>query len=489
MVGGALVEGLVSGEMKQALKVVGSLAGVLILIGVAVILALALSRQATLPEPTATLVKVHDKPSPTATATSGPAFDSPVQTPTPTARPTSTRPPEPPTRAPTPTYTPGPPTLTPELLSTLIPGLQVFVFATTGEKYPEIYRIEMNPASSTVESTHLVSTVDLWRSRTYVSQLYPSPDGKRVAVSWAYGDGGATFVSILEVNDGRVTPLLGKGAEERQRALFLDWSPDGNNVLVLGFSTNSDLGDSVWLVDVRTHEYYPLDIKEVSDPQRVLSASFSPDGKAIVYAQTDGYRCGSKMWRLALDGPGRRLLYEDPELRVEDVLWSPDGSHIAFTQWQETDDLDDFALGELWVMKADGSERRLLGPVEIGYYKRFVPVWSPNGQRIAFVKGSGSGKELEKLSSNGYIVDVQHGEIRQLTDFQNAQVLRPAWSPDGATVMFAVRQDISTMRFEPWIVAVDARDLCRLDEKAELVLGGRKSNPIIVWLPAFAGGR
>ena len=249
------------------------------------------------------------------------------------------------------------------------------------------------------------------------------------------------------------------------------------------------MGDSAWLVDVRTHEYREIDIKEVSDPQRVFSASFSPDGKAIVYAQTDGYKCGSEMWRLALDGSDRQLLYEDPELRVEDVLWSPDGSHIAFTQWRETDDVDDFSLGELWVMKADGSERRLLDSVETGYYKRFVPVWSPNSKQIAFVKGSGSGKELEKLSSNGYVVDIQRGEVRQLTDFQNAQVLRPAWSPDGATVMFAVRQDISTMRFEPWIVAVDARDLRRLDEKAELVLDGRKSDPIIVWLPASAGGK
>jgi len=334
-----------------------------------------------------------------------------------------------------------------------------------------------------VGPAYRVHTADLWHSRTYLEGLYPSPDGKRVTVAWVYGEGG-NFVSILDVNDGRFTQLLGKEAETRQLAIFLDWSPDGNSVLVLGFSTNPDLGDSAWLVDVQTHEYREVDIKQVSDPQRVFSASFSPDGKAVAYAQTDGYRCGSKVWCLAVDGSDRQLLYEDLELRVEDVLWSPDGSHIAFTQWRETSDFDDFALGELWVMKADGSERRLLSPAMTGYYKKFVPVWSPNGRQIAFVKGSGSGKDLEGLSSNLYAVDVLSGKVSQLTHFQDAQVLGPIWSPDGSMVAFVASLDGSTEQFEPWVVATDARDLHRLDESAALVMDSRRSNPTIAWLPA-----
>lgn len=253
---------------------------------------------------------------PPATPTPPPYPPPGTPTPWPTPRPTSTRPPPPPTRAPTPTFTPAPPTPTPEPLPTLVPGLQTFVYATTREKYPEIYRVQMDQTGRVVGSAYRVHTPELWRSRTYILQLYPSPDGKRVAVAWAYGDGGAYFVSILDVSDGRFTQLLGKEAETRQLAIFLDWSPDGNSVLVLGFSTNPDLGDSVWLVDVQTHEYREVDIKQVSDPQRVFSASFSPDGKAVAYAQTDGYRRGSKVWCLAVDGSDRQLLYEDLELRV-----------------------------------------------------------------------------------------------------------------------------------------------------------------------------
>ena len=467
--------------MKRLLNIVGSSLGVLALIVLAVALALTFAALRRGARPVSWVFQ-----SPLGTPTQPPYPASATPTPQPTPRPRSTRPPEPPTRTPTPTFTPAPPTPTPAPLPPLVPGLQTFVYATTGERFPEIYRVQVDLASRTVKSNHLVHTADLWRSRTQLLRLFPSPDGERVAIAWAYGDAGY-YVSILDVHDGRVVPLLGEGAKTQQ-AIFLDWSPDGNNILVLGFNTNADLRDSAWLVDVRTREYREVDIKQVSDPQRVFSASFSSDGKALVYAQTDGYKRGSEVWRIALDGSERQLLFKDPEARVEDVLWSSDGNYIAFTQWRESTDFYDFALGELWLVKADGSERRLLSPAVTGYHKGFVPVWSPNGQQIAFIQGAGSGRDLNKLSSNGYVVDVQSGEIRQLTTFQSAQVLNPIWSTDGTHVVFAARQDTSSERFEPWVAVADSRNFSRLDQGAALVMDSRISNPIIVWLPVAASG-
>jgi len=401
--------------------------------------------------------------------------------PQPTERPTSTRPPEVPTSTPPPTLTPAPPTLTPTPLPTLVPSLQTFVYATTGEQYPEVYRVQVDLASRVVESAYLVHTPELWHSRTYLLHLYPSPDGRRVALWWAYGDGGSYFVSILHVDDGRVEPLLGEGVRT-QKAIFLSWTPDGNSVLVLGFMNNSELRDGAWLVDVRTHEYREIAIKQVSDPQRVFSASFSPDGTALVYGQSDYQRHSSGIWRIALDGSEPQLLLEVPEVRVEDVLWSPEGDQIAFTQWRKSTNYYGFALGELWVMKADGSESRLLAPAVTGVYKRFIPAWSPNGQQIVFVQGSTTGRELDKLSSNVCIVDMPSGAITQLTDFQGAQVLNPAWSSDGSHVTFAVRQEVASKQFEPWVVAADSRDLYRLGESAGLVMDSRGSDPVGVWL-------
>lgn len=70
-----------------------------------------------------------------------------------------------------------------------------------------------------------------------------------------------------------------------------------------------------------------------------------------------------------------------------------------------------------------------------------------------------------------------------VTRFQNAQVMEPIWSPDGARVAFVCSVGGSPEQFEPWTVAADARGLHRLTEQATLVMGTRASNPAIAWLP------
>lgn len=436
------------------------------------------------------------EPSPTVTPTNE-TFKSPLPTPTklptlppsPTPLPTSTRPPEPPTRAPTPTYTPAPPTPTPEPLPTLIPGLQTIVYATTGDKGPEIYRAQVNETGIVEGSIYLAHTTDLLRDRTYLDGLHPSPDGRQIAVSWVYGEGGQ-FISLLDVSSGWMLPLFGKEAEIDQRAIFLDWSPDGDSVLILGGIGNPDLSGGVWLVDVHTHEYQHTGIQQEDYSfQEITSASLSPDGTLMAYTRQDYAQNAGEIWRVSLDGSERQILIKDSGFRVEDVLWSPDGKHIAFTRWQESTDYHDFTLGELWVMNADGSEQRRLSPAVTGYYKRFLPAWSPDSSRIAFIQGSGSGRDLAGLASNAYVVDIQSGAIRELTSFQNMQVLKPVWSPDGSRMTFVVSQAGSLGQFEPWIVTNDGRDLRRIDTSVSLVIDSRKSNPIVVWLPALAAER
>ena len=468
--------------MKRLLNIVGALLGLLTLGALAIALTLTLGGLQKDAKPASQTFQSPIK------MPTQPPYPPPV-TPTlqPTPRPTSTRPPEPPTRTPTPTFTPAPPTPTPEPLPTLVPGVQTFLYATTGERGPEIYRVQLDSTTHIIASSvYRVNTPALWRSRVYLESLHPSPDGKRVAVSWVYGEGG-TFVSILNVNDGTLTSLFGEKAAIDQRTEFLDWSPKGDQVLVLGGIDNPDLGGNAWLVDPDTGQYTPVDISQASDARQITSASFSPDGQAIVYAKSDCYQCGSEIWRISVVQQGRKqLLLQDSVLRVEDVLWSPDGRYIAFTKWRET---AEFARGELWIMDSQGNARRLLSPVITGYYKRFTPVWSPDSQSIAFVLGEEpqSGKQTNELSLNLYIVDVSTGEVRQLTHFQNTQVLEPTFSPDGSMLAFVTTVGGVTGQFEPWIVAVDGRSLRRFDERATLI-NTRAATPAIVWLPAFFPG-
>jgi Tol biopolymer transport system component len=479
--------------MKRFRNVLGGVLGLVGLGVLAVVLTLVFSTLKDKQTPEVSLSPLESptpserstaEPSPTATPMDE-TFRSPLPTPTetPTLPPTSTRPPEPPTRAPTPTYTPAPPTPTPEPLPTLIPGLQTIVYATTGDKGPEIHRAQVNETGIAAGSIHLVHTADLWRDRTYLLGLHPSPDGRQIAVSWAYGDVGS-YILILDVNTGKVTRLIDDEAWMNQSARFLDWSPDSGTVLALVGGGNPDLGWGVWLVSIATHRYEEIEAIQRTVGVEIDSASFSPDGKEIIYAQSGCYQCGSEVRRLTLGERESQLLFRDPEFKVEDVLWSPDGRHLAFTQWQESTDFQDFALGELWVMNADGSEGRLLSRAVTGHYGYFVPAWSRDSQQIAFIQGSGSGKDLVGLSSNAYTVDIQSGAIKELTSFQNVQVLKPIWSPDGSGVAFAASQSDPLSQFEIWVAASDGDDLRPIDTSAALTMDSRKSKPVFVWLTA-----
>ena len=455
--------------MKRLLNAAGSLMGLLALAALGIGLIALLRAQ-----PTTSGV------SPLASPTLLLAAQSPLSTPTP--RPTSTRPPAPPTRTPRPTFTPAPPTTTPEPLPTLIPGRQTFVYATMRDGNPELYRVQVDSAARKAGSVYRIDTRAWPTSRVQIEGLYPSPDGKRVAVAWVYGEGGY-YISILDVNNGRLTPLSSEEGKVEQ-AVFLDWSPKGNAILVLGFDTNPNLRDGAWLVDIDTYQYNAVDIKQTTDPQRITSASFSPDGKAIVYARTDCFQCGSEVWRVALDRSDQQLLFQVPELRVEDVRWSPDGRHIAFTQWRESTEASAFAVGELRVMVAGGDERRMISPVLTGY-SGVAPIWSPDGKQIAFVMNDGTklGKRLDELRSNVYVADVSSGDVRQLTRYSRVQVLAPIWSPDGSMLAFIGNPDGVPGQLELWAMNTDGRAVHRIDESRGLTVNTNATNVAVVWLP------
>src|ERR671910_171981 len=153
--------------------------------------------------------------------------------------------------------------------------------------------------------------------------------------------------------------------------------------------------------------------------------AWSSDGERLAFSSArDGGQ--SEMYVMDADGSGQRRLTHTPEAESF-FSWSPDGESIAYTAY----------FGDrpyLAVMNADGSEQRRLGDVSL--IRRLTgtaaaeeqPVWSPDGQKIAY--SSEDEGEIYALKADG------SGRTR-LTDTQGYDHWPPTWSPDGTRIAFS----------------------------------------------------
>jgi Tol biopolymer transport system component len=159
--------------------------------------------------------------------------------------------------------------------------------------------------------------------------------------------------------------------------------------------------------------------------------SFSPDGSEVVYA-TPKRPEGSAIYAVSSDGGTPRLIRRatrriDPGgsslAGVEHTALSPDGTQIAYF-----DGLGDNSHN-LWVMNADGTERRLLldedeGP---GFGAGHVDglTWSPDGEWLAFIAEDGI-----------YLVRPDGSGLTQLVPGSFFGEGPVQWSPDGSRIAY-----------------------------------------------------
>jgi Tol biopolymer transport system component len=145
------------------------------------------------------------------------------------------------------------------------------------------------------------------------------------------------------------------------------WSPDGSKI---AFSCGSSL-DVVSRRGTNAHVIATVPGQGVGHP------SWSPDGRTLAF-DTPWDTPGS-IYTVRADGSHLTTLVTGNGPGFPS--WSPDGTRIVYLN---TPCVPTFCSAEVWVMNADGTQNHRLYR-SIGSVGGFAgPMWSPNGEQIAF---------------------------------------------------------------------------------------------------------
>ena len=167
--------------------------------------------------------------------------------------------------------------------------------------------------------------------------------------------------------------------------------------------------------------------------------AWSPDATTLAFVRTR--QLGFEDFRSQVylrgpdDGRARPLTAGVDGVSISGPAWSPDGQRIAFVRFVQ----GDRAESTIMVAEADGGGEQVLRSesydIEGTRHHLWEPAWAPDGTRIAYTL-----RRLDRrhhFRTSLYVMDANGGEARLLArDAGDA-----AWSPDGRRIAFASVRD------------------------------------------------
>lgn len=139
-----------------------------------------------------------------------------------------------------------------------------------------------------------------------------------------------------------------------------------------------------------------------------------------------------EIYTMNADGTDPQRLTNNPGFDMY-PSWSPDGQKIVFAS-----DRDDLRMSfDIYTMNADGSNvARLMADESDRKGRDTSPVWSPDGEKIAFTR-------QDQAEIDIYVVNKDGTGLTNLTSSLSERHNRlPSWSSDGTHIFFSSTADI-----------------------------------------------
>ena len=307
-----------------------------------------------------------------------------------------------------------------------------------------------------------------------VSDPQISPDGGWVAYTVSMPDSvedrSDSDIWMVSWDGARNIRLTSSSASEHAPR----WSPDGRYLTFLSNRDDPREADQVWMLDRSGGE-----ADRVTDlPGGVSEHTWSPDSRRLALIASDpdpdssatsadtsarstprpivvnryqfkedetGYLGDRRDHLYLLELASRRIEILTPgDYNEVWPAWSPDGRSIAFVS-KRRPDFDRTNNWDLYVVDArPGAAPRQLttfeGPDMDPHWGGRAPSWSPDGKALAYVQG-GPLKLIYYAGQKLAVVPAAGGPARIVTPTLDRNVLSPAWSADGSSILFLLEED------------------------------------------------
>src|SRR5438309_4310758 len=245
-----------------------------------------------------------------------------------------------------------------------------------------------------------------------------SPDGKWFAFQGHQGEKGGLFVArpdgsyvtFLASPEGTNSPLPGAGKD-------FAWSPDGKQLAFISSTPGAEAAEAS------------------GDPIVITRYLYKPDAGEGMTRFNDNQRLHIFVVDLATKQV-RQLTQGDTD--EHSIDWSPDGKEILFASNREPNQ-DEFFNYDLFTLRvADSSIRRLTATE----YSEYEPLWSPDGKHIVY-RGTRRGltdRETTMEDTHVWVMNADGSDRREIGSVLEKRQGAPSWAPEGRSVYFTVQE-------------------------------------------------
>lgn len=314
---------------------------------------------------------------------------------------------------------------------------------------------------------------------TYAGSPSWSPDGKKLVVYEAelqqvrnmntvMKTSATTQLSVIDLANNEKTYLTKDSGEKiyprwlpDNRIAYLSWL-DGGQILFIDGTKGSkgEFDNPNWSPDGKqmvfhrelNHDSPPYKKLYSRDQQFQLIRSgvfpcYAPSGTSLICNDKTAGIHHNQVMQMDLEGKHRIILFGDSVRSALAPVWSPQGDRIAFGFGKYFQSLQGPAIGDIAIINKDGKGLKILtdGKGNYGF-----PSWSPDGKKLVYRASTDSVKGL-------FIIDIESGHITQLTN--NSQDNFPVWSPKTDLIAFTSKREGN---YDLYTIHADGSELKRI---------------------------